>query len=35
MFFKDKTNNSVQLYNPVDGQIILIEEVNDPVFLKK
>lgn len=34
-FFKSGENKSVELYNPVDGEVIPIEEVSDPVFSQK
>lgn len=34
-FLKGDKNKSVELYNPVDGDVIPIEEVSDPVFSQK
>src|SRR5699024_174265 len=34
-FLKSGKNKSVELYNPVDGEVIPIEEVSDPVFSQK
>ncbi|GAA0319459.1 PTS glucose transporter subunit IIA [Oceanobacillus sp. FSL W7-1293] len=33
--FKKKVNNEVELFAPVDGEIIPLEEVPDPVFSEK
>lgn len=34
-FLKGNKNKNVELYNPVDGEVIPIEEVSDPVFSQK
>lgn len=34
-FLKGDKNKNVELYNPVDGDVIPIEEVSDPVFSQK
>ena len=34
-FFKGSNNKNVELYNPVDGEVIPIEDVSDPVFSQK
>ncbi len=34
-FLKKGNNKDVELYNPVDGEVIPIEEVADPVFSQK
>lgn len=34
-FLKKGEKKSVELYNPVDGEVIPIEEVSDPVFSQK
>jgi len=33
--FKKKVNNEVELFAPVDGEIVPLEEVPDPVFSEK
>lgn len=34
-FLKKGNNKTVELYNPVDGEVIPMEEVSDPVFAQK
>lgn len=34
-FLKKGSNKNVELYNPVDGEVIPMEEVSDPVFAQK
>lgn len=34
-FFKKKTDQSVELFNPVKGEVISIDAVSDPVFSQK
>lgn len=34
-FLKKETNNDVEIYNPVDGQVVPIDDVADPVFSQK
>lgn len=34
-FLKKGDNKNVELFNPVDGEVIPIEEVSDPVFSQK
>lgn len=34
-FLKSDNNSDLELYNPVDGEVILIEKVSDPVFSQK
>ena len=34
-FLKGSKEKDVELYNPVDGEVIPIEDVSDPVFSQK
>lgn len=34
-FLKSDNNKEAELYNPVEGEVILLEEVSDPVFSQK